>query len=380
MLPKLPILARASYKSGFLGAQYDPRTLITRVTEPNIIELERSSDFAQMFEYNATRVHEMVHWFQHHGTSFGCFLESLRLSQFLTTLRYLRSMPSDKAKDLIHKRNKFSRPILEIDPQTQYPIFHEGENNNEMNLFKQIWFDHQWVHTVLEDSRILQSGLRQIPGVSFGEVISDVMLALREDSDFLFDAKNVSAILESREWFSIPDHEMQFTDWRGKALTSKALMESAATISEIQLFRYSAHFWSVFIEEEDRIKIIKSRVDRILEGDYGLPIRIILEIMQIDFSSDINLLFDMLPTVNILCFIALNPPLPPYVMSPPCDRQSWQWNDLYPPVRFIRLARCIKKIGLLNDWRNHESISSYIYEVSTLCQLPHTIDFSIPKI
>lgn len=383
MLPDLPILTRNTYKSEFSGASYNPRTLIAKLPEPGIISLEKSNDFAQMFEYNATTIHERVHWFQHHGTSFGCFLESLRSSQVITTLRRLREMPSSKVKELLNQRTNFSKPILEIHQQEQYPIFDEENDNHEMNTFRQIWFDHQWLHIMLEDSSVLQSELRlrPIPESAFGEVIANVMLTLHGDFGFLPNNKNVMSIdyFESRKWFSVAEGEMIFTSWKSEHLTSRILMESAATISEIQLFRNTIHAWSRLIEESDLVKALENRVNRILKGDYGLPVRILLQELNVDFSLDFNLFFDILPTVNVLCFIALNPPLPPYVMSPPCDASSWRWQDIYPPIRFIQLAQYVKKIGLLNDWQNHKAISSYIDKVCDLYKIPHVINLNYPE-
>lgn len=328
-----------------------------------------------MFEYNATTIHERVHWFQHHGTSFGCFLEALRLSQMMTTLRSLREIPFSEIRDLLHQRNQSSQPIIAIDPEEQYPVFNdEGNSSYEMNLFRQIWFDHQWVHKVLDDSTILQSGMKQIPESAFGEVVGDVMLALCGELNFSPQTKNtvLTNPFEPRKWFSIAENEMVFASWKGLHLTSRLLMECSATISEIRVLLGNSSIFTKLNEKSDLEAALRSRIKRILEGDYGLPIRIILQILKVDLAN-LAVLFDILPTVNVLCFIALNPPLPPYVMYPPQDALSWQWQDIYPPIRFLRLTQYISKIGLLKNFQDHRTISAYIDEFCDMCKIPHIV-------
>jgi hypothetical protein len=372
MVPDLPILTHIKYRSGFTGACYDPRTLITRLPLRDHNSLDESD-----FESHATIIHERVHWLQHHGTSFGCFLEVLRLSQMMTTLRWLREMPVPKIQNLLHQRTNLSKPIIAIDSKKQYPIFDdEGDGDYEMSLFKQIWFDHQWTHNVLENSNILQTGLRQIPESVFGEVVGDIMLTLCVEFDFSPYTKNtvLENSFEPRKWFSISENEMIFSSWMGLHLTSRALMECSATIAEIQTLLSSG--W-IFLGRGDLGIALRNRVKRIIEGDYGLPIRILLQVLNVDLDN-LECLLKILPTVNLLCFIALNPPLPPYVMCPPHNAPSWQWQDIYPPIRFLRLAQRIDKFGLLKDCRDHKTISVYLDELCDMCKMSHTINLDYP--
>ncbi|NMF66114.1 hypothetical protein DP113_01410 [Brasilonema octagenarum UFV-E1] len=373
MVPDLPIFNHTIYHSGFTESFYDPRTLLTKILAPNLEGQEKKEFVLRGFEYNATVIHERVHWFQHHGTSFGCFLEALRLSQQNTTLRWLREMPSSRVRDFLRQRVEFTTPILEIDPQTRHPIFAQGDEHDQMNLFRQIWFDHQWVHAVFEDSRISKQ-LGKPPGTVIGEVVGDVMLALCAEHDFLPQTKNaiLTTPLTARQWFSVDDTEMMFVSISGMYLTSKILMECAATISELQLLPES--LWMPVLGKAGVETVLTNRIKTILDGDYGIPIRSLLVVL----NAGLDRLLDVLPTVNVLCFIALNPPLPPYVMHPPDDAPSWRWQDIYPPIRFARLALCVKKVGLLSDCRDHRTIATYIDKLCDVCQLPHTINTNYP--
>lgn len=375
MLPDLPIFQRISYKSGLTGASYNPRTLITRLAEPDFISSEFSDDVSRMYEYTATHIHEQVHWLQHHNTSFGCFLELLRFSQIQTTIRFLRNIPPNKVQALLSERKNSLKKILTIDQKTQFPILEKGSDNHELNIFRQIWFSHQWLHLVLEDSGILENNLALIPGSEIEDTIADVMFLTEYELSSSPHGRNEEHFLKAREWFSIHDDEIGVVLVEKQHLTSRILMEFSATVSEIQLFRGSFDLWSISIGELDLGKILEDRLDRVLEGDYGLPIRILLK----ELSIKKNHFFDFLQTANLICFIALNPPLPPYNISPPKHIPSWRWHDIYPPIRFMRLAKNIKKIGILKNWQDHNSIWDYINRACDTCKISHAINTNYPE-
>ena len=335
MVPNFPILNRGVYRSGYTGSFYDPRTLITKIVAPKFNYLDEDDLFLKTYEYSATLIHERVHWLQHHGTSFGCFLGALRLSQQSTTLRVLREENFDQIEILLERRNKDGRSILNLNPETQYPTF--TSNSEVINLFGQIWFDHQWVHNIFDNSQCVERKPGVVPGKVIGEVISDVVIAFREYNSLLHSNDiNIENSLEVRQWFSIEDSEMVFVSMFGMRLTSKLIMESPALISELQILSAQINY----IGKSGKRKALESRIKTIVNGDYGIPIRCLLKVLNMDLNS----LQRVLPTVNVICFIALNPPLPPYVINPPENCLSWSWQDIYPPIRFARLSHCVWKI------------------------------------
>ena len=371
MVPNFPILNRGVYRSGYTGSFYDPRTLITKIVAPKFNYLDEDDLFLKTYEYSATLIHERVHWLQHHGTSFGCFLGALRLSQQSTTLRVLREENFDQIEILLERRNKDGRSILNLNPETQYPTF--TSNSEVINLFGQIWFDHQWVHNIFDNSQCVERKPGVVPGKVIGEVISDVVIAFREYNSLLHSNDiNIENSLEVRQWFSIEDSEMVFVSMFGMRLTSKLIMESPALISELQILSAQINY----IGKSGKRKALESRIKTIVNGDYGIPIRCLLKVLNMDLNS----LQRVLPTVNVICFIALNPPLPPYVINPPENCLSWSWQDIYPPIRFARLSHCVWKIGLLKDRSNHKEISEYIEKICNLCNIPHTINTYYPDI
>jgi hypothetical protein len=370
MIPNLPVLNRGVYRSGLTKSFYDPRALLTKVFAPDFSKLEEAEFLLHSFEYNATVVHEQVHWLQHHGTSFGCFLSALRLSQNCTTQRWLREESSVRVEDLLDQRARLSTPILRIDSQTQFPIF---EQDQEMDTFRRIWFEHQWVYTVFEDSRIAEQLVRP-PGSMFGDVIGDTILALW-DHDVSSSSSNTSleSALEAQQWFSMNQSDIFFMSMFGMRLTSKILMEAPAIISEFHLLSDSS--WLSLLGEAGQTTVLTNRIRKVINSDYGIPIRCILKVLNLGLEN----LRAILPTVNLLCFIALNPPLPPYVMAPPIGSPSWTWRDIYPPSRFSRLAHCVSKIGLLKASSDHNTIAKYIDDICDVCELPHTVRTNYPE-
>jgi hypothetical protein len=367
MIQNFSILDREVYRSG--ESFYNPETLITRLSIPNFDGFKDDKLFINTFEYNATFVHERFHWLQYHGTSFGCFLGALSLSQRSTTLRMLRGESPVKIRALLNQRNKNERSILNLNHETQYPDF--VADSELISMFQQIWFDHQWVHKVFEDSRSAERLGRQLPGSVVGEIIGDSMLALWEYGFPSYIECNLKSSMEARKWFSPSDSNIYFVSMFGMRLTSKNIMEAAAVISELQLL---SHRISILGKSDSR-EALENRFQTIIDSDYGIPIRCFMRTLNIDLNS----LRENLQAISVICFIALNPPLPPYVMRPPENSSSWNWQDIYPPIRFARLVNCIHQFGLLKDSSSHEKIIDYINEICIFCSLPHTLNIPYPK-
>ncbi|MBH1970810.1 hypothetical protein FK216_06150 [Moraxellaceae bacterium AER2_44_116] len=374
MIPEVKILKKYHYRSGAGESSYNPRTLITRILAPKT-HSESSTIIEQSFEYNATLIHERVHWMQHHGTSFGAFLDAIRFSQGDTTVSWLRSMPADRVQKLIKERFFQGKPILRIDRSSQQPIYGKETESDELDLYRQIWFDHQWVHATFEDSSICDE-IGVPPTQAIGEVIADVMIDLCINSRFKSTHSETVCTnpITPRKWYKFPD-QLRFVRLGDSRLTSRMLMEAAATISEVQLFKNGA--WSRALDKKQSLHIIKKRLHSLLKGQYGVALRILLTHCEVN-ESDI---LDFLPTASALCFAALNPPVPPYVIAPPPNAIAWQWADIYPPIRFTRLCEVVRKIGILNEIqaRDHFLLSNYISKLCEVANLPSTLDLNYPE-
>src|SRR5262249_53898415 len=135
VIPDIPILRRPITRSGTADALYDPQTLTLRV------------DNTDKVEHHSSLVHEWVHWYQHHGTSFGAFLSALRFSQRATTVAHLRNVPRARRVDIFRKKNAGTGgPIVQIDNETQALV---ESRDDSLGLFRHIWYSQQFVHGVL---------------------------------------------------------------------------------------------------------------------------------------------------------------------------------------------------------------------------------------
>ncbi|HEV7282788.1 MAG TPA: hypothetical protein VGN57_21455 [Pirellulaceae bacterium] len=356
MVPDFKLLRRDTYRSGGSHSHYNPRTLFTRIMGGDFAP-EGDGFMPAVFRYNATHIHERVHWLQHHGTSFGMFLEALRFSQQLTTLRTFRSIGSDRIRDLLNDTPLGRSAVMKLDSVEQYPIFGRTQDSSDLDLLRQIWFDHQWVHALFEDS-VSCDGFGRPPASAVGEIFGDVMLALCDDARF--ECEKASLICtdprEPRGWFACEPDPLAAVD--GKRLTSKLLMESAAVISEVRLAESAE--WNKLSGGEAAAKL-RDSVDALLQGDYGVPVRGLLAILRAQ-EKDLS---HVLATASVLCFIALNPPVPPFVMEPAPSGDPWRWEDLYPPIRYERLCHVVREVGLIRDARSHKVLEHYM---STICE------------
>jgi hypothetical protein len=113
-----------------------------------------------------------------------------------------------------------------------------------------------------------------------------------------------------------------------------------------------------------------------MASSYGLPIKVFLKHLNLSLDD----LEQYLSTISILCFIALNPPLPPFNINPPDYAESWNWSDMYPPIRFVRLLDAIPEIGhLKKNNPSHEEISNYINSIVELTKVPSIIENVFPE-
>jgi hypothetical protein len=355
MIPNIPILELPKRRAGISSAFYDPNSLI--------LKIDKESDLENFIEYNSILIHEWTHWIQHNGTSFGAFLHAMKFAQYRTTLTWLRELPDRTIIELLNKRKAGKSPIVSINKITNQ-LEHQTypSHTNNLQLFSQVWFDLQWVYSIFNDSRIAFK--THVPdGQVFGDTIGDVFL------HFYYSANNhsQSEILESRKWYQFKNNEIGFLKIGEDHLTSTVLLECGATISELQfLLNNSENPISKFIHSEH----LNRRIESLLNTNYGIPIRLFFN----EYAMDYENLPSICDTINVLIFIALNPPVPPFQIGPPDNGISWSWQDIYPPIRYFRAMKSIEKIGLLSPNSNHKETKEYIKKILQETNLPIVLD------
>lgn len=358
MIPKIPFFRTPIRHSAFSSSFYNPHNLILKINEAD------NTIPGNELDYHFTYIHEFVHWIQHHGTTFGAFLDALRFTQRETTLTNLRGLPQNVCQDLLQRREIAGLPILKIDSTKPKIIRQEFTTHKEdIDFFGQIWFELQWVYSFLNDCSISEKGIHP-GGDIFGLVFRDIYLYY-----FLKDKSSLSEkeINEVTKWYNFSDDEITLIRYGGKDLTSHLLMECSATISELQtIIGNSNTAIKKFIKGED----FKKRIDILLDTSYGLPFKLFVNKLEVDPEY----IETICATLNVLIFIALNPPIPPFSYGPPPYGDTWKWNDIYPPVRFVRAIDAVKKIGFLKPYANHTETKEYMEAIVGSINMPTIID------
>lgn len=365
MYPDLPILGGAPWRSLTPGATYDPRSFVQRyppLKDPYDPRIDA-------FEGHLGILHENVHWLHHQGTTFGALLTWIQASQEFTTLRFLREAGSGDIASRLARGDGGGPPLLSIDLEQQRPLYDRRDSEN-MNLFRQIWFDHQWVYQFLDDASISESAGAPTPQ-QFGEVLGDVILVLSE----LFgteEAEDLMSPLEMRSGFTPQVERLGVVRAGGSPLTSRSLLECSATIAELRSL--DADFWRG-LNGDAHEEHVRRKVSALLRTSYGVPLRAAAMVLGAAPEHPERIL----STVSALCYLALNPPVPPYSFRPPPGVRSWGWEELYPPARFGRLVAAVARIGLLPDDASHHQLASYLDTVCDAAGLPLHSDLGLPE-
>lgn len=350
MYPQLPILKIPIKYSG--ASSYNPHNFILKIEDKLGVE-----PFDGIIEYNSTTIHEWTHWIQHHSTTVGTFLHALRYTQKNSTLSFLRDLPKKERENLLLNRDMKKSPIVLIDPNSyQLKRQNFSSNSDQINLFGEIWYELQWIYSFFSDSNISSSS-----GVPTGDIFGDSIGLLFYH---YFSGKGgETEYANYRKWYNFSDNKIKMLSLNGEHLTTDSLMECSASISEIQMLKNNIHTPLHFlISNKDFSRTINS----LLGTRYGLPFKLFMRELDVDISEISN----VLSTINLIIFIALNPPLPPYSFGPPKNSVSWAWDDIYPPIRFLRAIQSVKKIGLIKSFPNHFETEEYLQKIVHLSELP----------
>jgi len=356
MIPKLPLLRRLPYKSLNQGAQYDPFTLFIKYTmEGGYIvapglrfgDSQGDREIQQMIKDESSSFHEEFHWLQYNGTTVGAFLALLRYSQERTTINTLADPGTDYlSKSFQQRLQKNAIPIVPINNESAINASLLDEED-QLNVFRQIWYDHQLVYSIFNSS-VSQDSISYPREQVFGEITSDLILYFCDRCGLRYPGNHLA-----RKWFRFDDGEIVFVALSGKRLTTLGIFEGITTANELQLL----HFRGASNE------YIKKFVDLLDSSSYGVALIAFMTVLGLS-PNNLDDLMSIIPTFNTVCDIALNPPLPPFFMCPPENSEHWFWRDIYPPLRLKQLVEAVNDVGFLPLGSQHESLCTYI---DTLC-------------
>lgn len=377
MLPSHPLLASTPLRSTLNGVEYHPDTLLLKHDGVAIL----GDGLSVAASASLTHWHELLHWFQHHATSFGCLLSILRYSQYLTVIRSFQSVLDLKSKKRLCVQRNSGTPMVGFEDKNKYLDFESygSSNDDPADVFRQIWYDHLYVAGFLLDGPI-NNWLVPDAGTVFGEVFADLLISCEQWGMCKYAGHNVT-----REAYSFNKDQFELIGERpGVEISTRSIMEAAALATEINAFKNYSKFasgtyrsskilFSVYpfhladtraynLEElaEKQFKSIWT-----LGSEYGAAFRAFLASAQNLEDADQD---SLLRTLCIVCDAALNPPVPPLIVDLP---DSWAWQLIYPPARFRKLLTAVQKRGLLsvNAW-SHEGVVSYQRELSDLAEIP----------
>ncbi|RIV87034.1 hypothetical protein D2V17_09090 [Aurantiacibacter xanthus] len=330
------------------------------------------SDSTATLDFNLAHIHENVHWFQHVGTTYGAFMDALRSSQRYVLMRFLRELPRTQRKALLEDRLKTGRPFIELDPRTQYPkdITFDAP---AVSLVKQIWFDHQWLHASFEDSRATDR-LGHPPVDACSNVMADVILNACDTHGFLSPDYNADSHVGARDWYFTTDRTIAevVTEIDGERVhvTSVGLMECAASLNELQWLQGNM----IGVVAPDELKrIVQARIEEFVGSSYSIPFKLFHLASDRPRTRSSTLWLSL----NLLVFFALNPPLPPRILSRP--REPLTWPEVYPPIRFFMGLRVLDDIEPISDPQSVVEMQRYIADIANATGLEYCGDVPIPQ-
>ncbi|MBL7818606.1 MAG: hypothetical protein JNL70_26640 [Saprospiraceae bacterium] len=379
MIPNHSILKTPLRRSGLYDSFYNPHNLILKINYTS----NKNNPFDGLMDFNATLIHEWIHWIQHHSTSFGMLLHALRYTQEEMTLTSLRQLPPNYSKYLIENRNKGLGSIIKIN-NNKFEQQNFGAYSNFINLFGQMWFDIQWIYHFLNNPNTVKT-----LGLPTGQIIGDSFSYIYLYNVFGNKRLSQAELFKIRQWYSFSDDELNaskdlrifvknkvqkkatlfsrifnFDDPVNK-LTSETLMECSATMSEIQFLCNNIDTPLNFLIKKEHFD---SRIKLLMETSYGVPLKIFLNLT----NQDINMfnVGSITTTLNTLIFIALNPPVPPLQYNPPKNKKTWSWFDIYPPIRFIRSVYALNNIKPLSAKAQNLETKEFINKICEISELP----------
>lgn len=371
MIPDAPILRRVPHQSFLSDSHYSPFFLIN--CNAHRLQPADPGDIAGSLEFHLTHVHERTHWFQHVGTTFGAFMDALRSSQRHTLLRFMREEPRAKRAAILETRLDRGQPFIDLNPHNQYINANGDDANSTLGVLKQIWFDHQWVHACLDDSRSTER-LGHPPTEACGQVMADVILNCCDTFNFLSDDYRAAGHNGARKWYFAEDDRLSevLVNFEGirSHLTSIGLMECAASLNELQQLQNAA-FATVLGQRYEVAK--QKHVEAFLRSSYSLPFKLFTHVAP-GHASDWQTGSVML---NLMIYFALNSPLPPRVLSVP--RRSYRWFEIYPPHRFIVALRTLKNVSPLVDPHSIGAMQKFLSAVVEASSLPYAGDAPMPR-
>lgn len=304
------------------NSYYDPENMILRYGDGRGAVDRTPDGFRQHW---LSFAHEQCHYLALTGTTFGCFLALLRHDRLFSGLEWLHDMPSAAKEEMIRARRcDDGRPIVEMarSPNKKYLGLAASPTNQPeaADIMRQILFDSFFTWNVFYDLESLgEIACHRDPR----EVIA---LALRD------------ACLRSKKVHRVDQPALAQTlagigPTGSKALGTREVLEGAAVANEL-IFLYVAGAPATTLVQ---------RFQELQRSSYFTALKRYMRALHRDLHDILAHPLAVLPLFLVLCDLALNPLLPPFAMR---DPKPLAWEDVYPPVRLMRLLDDINSSDL----------------------------------
>jgi hypothetical protein len=282
-------------------------------------------------------VHESGHWNRFHGSSVGVTLSLMKYASERIIVDHFAALEHSEKIALIGER-KTGRKIFDFaDPRPG--------RSERFTLVRQLWLDLLAARWALYDLHALHSTQWDF-SAAVGSALTDVLIW----GEPLFSTE--TALLGRRAPLVRLADEDSFgkAAVNGKELTTRHILECASTIDELlslgldDIGNSSGSEVGQVIRSmgwpfaDDRLAELAR--DRLADGEYGWPLQAYSSI-----TGDTRFPESAMMTL-LLCDVALNPPLPPFLDLD--ESAEMRWLDIYPPVRFLRCCQAAGKLGALS--------------------------------
>ncbi|MGF6368982.1 hypothetical protein OKW40_001732 [Paraburkholderia sp. RAU6.4a] len=322
--------------------------------------------------------HEEYHWKQHHGSSWGAFLSLLKFVRESVAVDMFRKADPQHLKAYFHQRlQEDGLPLIGRFKDGSFSFPNEAWSDRALNFLSFESRQFLITESIFNDT---QANISTAGMISGENIISQSM---EDATHSLIDLFNIDVpherVVSAYEF--APNSCDLVKALNGRALTSHAIAEGAATIQEfmvnvagIKTFKSDIQMYTLNGDpislEIPVLKVWRKRLAEIASTDYGIAFGIYLE--NVAPEADIFEQYVHLATFLIVADLALNPPLPPTVIWDGSRRYGW--HDIYPPHRFGHLLHAVRKIGIYMLEDNNPRLSQYRSDLIKSSGLPDQIN------
>lgn len=316
---------------------YNLNSLFLRAPSSVVEETPKSAG-----TYLSLSLHERVHWMQHHGTTIGAFLSLLKAAQELATHAVFSGLSESECEQLLTVRRTTTTPLISVDRRS-FALLEPGTEIGAFNNFRMFWHSLWWTHAAFYACPENFAGSSP-PRKLFANAVK---AAIQMTGSLpYYSGRSPGPIVLKRQ-------EVSFVRFANEPIRTVDLLESAALVNECMFLGL------VGLQADSQ----EARID----SSYGRALRLFAS--HVETEPDVVIRDSKLQaTFLVLCDIALNPPVPPFVIA-----DTIEWEDWYPPLRFLRLVQTLPTLGTFG--LNTNDLHGYIADAVSLAEISNPLDY-----